>query len=397
MKLYAIGGMCNRLRAILSYRAIYGELDIVWEPDETVAYARWEDIFQPLDGVRFLTSGLWDVEDFAPAKDAPPGWERAYRDVVPTPPLMERIAEVKAWVGPTYLAVHIRRTDHVPNIQTLGMQVETLEEFGRWAQQWAELPLYLATDNRETQDRFPDWVVGTRFLPSSEIQGLEDHHRNGPLADAVVDLFVCAAALRFKGSASSSFSDTIEALRRSGPNHILQESPGGLVRILHPDRKHAIYREAAEKYGLRTFVETGTNEGEAVFQMLRSTVDQIVSIEVCESLYRKQCQRFAGEPRVTIIHGSSAVELPKVLAGLNAPAVFWLDAHAGGIEDLDEDHFPLRRELMALAAWSHVRQSAIFIDDARFFGYGYYPTLREIGLILGREPVLIEDIARVLP
>jgi len=38
-------------------------------------------------------------------------------------------------------------------------------------------------------------------------------HRYGALSDAVVDLYMCVRAERFKGSKHSSFSETIEVMR----------------------------------------------------------------------------------------------------------------------------------------------------------------------------------------
>lgn len=212
MRLHAVGGLCNRLRAILSYLAAHDTLTVVWEPDEYVSHGRFSDVFGPLDGVTFVDSGPWDVEDFAPCKAAPADWEDAYAELRPfnersrTPPRV------------SYVAIHVRRTDHVPDVGTHGGKMTRLEEFLGWTRQWPELPVWCATDNAETRAKLVA-VLGDRFRGGvdpggREEQALTDHRRNGRLEDAVVDLYACVCATHFKGSYASSFTDTIEILRR---------------------------------------------------------------------------------------------------------------------------------------------------------------------------------------
>jgi hypothetical protein len=213
MRLHAVGGLCNRLRAILSVWAS-GHVEVIWDEDEYVSGAHFLDVFRPIHGLDFVSAaGGWDVEAFAPAPGAIPGWENAYRALTPADAIQERLRR-----GPPrpYVACHIRRTDHVPNVDTHGGVIRPIEEYVRWAV-FSRRPLYLATDNRETQAKvrsmYPDTWIGCELPESREEQGLTDHHRNGSLADAVTDLYNCAAAAEFLGSVGSSFTDTIETLR----------------------------------------------------------------------------------------------------------------------------------------------------------------------------------------
>lgn len=215
-RLHAVGGLCNRLRAILSYRAVLGDLTVVWEPDEYVSHGRFRDVFLPIQGVDFVDSGWWMKEDFAPHPDAPAGWEDAYRLLHPVDTVHLRMTQCVESRN-SYLAVHIRRTDHVPDVSTHGGNMTPWSDFLEWAKQTAE-PIYVATDNGVTQrnayDAWPLRFMCCTRLGGSEEQLLTDHSRNGTLADAVVDLFVCSQAREFKGSNASSFTDTIEILRR---------------------------------------------------------------------------------------------------------------------------------------------------------------------------------------
>lgn len=212
LRLHAVGGLANRLRAILPRRPV----DVIWDADEYVSRAKWSDVFEPLDGVRFVEGG-WDVEDYAPSKGAPKEWERGYLELKMTPKVAYEVAQRTNALG-SYVAIHVRRTDMLPLLESEGKPVEPLENFINWAEGWSTLPVYVASDNGETQAELCR-LIGPRSrvfvsLPGAERQGLVDHSRNGTLVDAVVDLVVCAGARAFRGTKHSSFTDLIETIRR---------------------------------------------------------------------------------------------------------------------------------------------------------------------------------------
>jgi hypothetical protein len=214
MRLNCLGGLCNRLRALLSYRALHGSIEAIWTPEDMVSHAAFLDVFEPLHGVTFVdANGGWDVQAWAPAPDAPKGWELGYAELKPVADVRRRIG----W-GMPYDAVHIRRTDYLPNMASLGQDVEPINAFLEWASMSSLL--YVATDNGTTQRAVKEarqrdglrtfWATS---LDGSDEQGLVDHRRNGTLADAVVDLYMCVDGNKFMGSTGSSFSDTINILR----------------------------------------------------------------------------------------------------------------------------------------------------------------------------------------
>lgn len=214
-RLHPIGGLCNRLRAMLSYRAAHGALDVIWDATADVSGASWLDVFLPLRAIRFVSGG-WDHEDYAPRQPQPEEWEEGYLELVPTPEIAATIGAHLSTLRldhPRYVATHIRRGDHVPNYPE---PLPPLEAHARWATLFPGVPLWLAADCEETRQKMRvlhkchtgSWIGG------SDVQGLEDHTRNGTLAQAVVDLFMCAKASAFIGTPGSSFTDTIHALRR---------------------------------------------------------------------------------------------------------------------------------------------------------------------------------------
>ena len=135
----------------------------------------------------------------------------------------------------------------------------------------------------------------------------------------------------------------------------------------------------------RTFIETGTFTGEMVDAM-RPYFDRFISIEMSPDIYEAARQRFAGDARITLFRGDSAIELPKILQTLDHPALFWLDGHfmGAGTARAQEDS-PVRAELAAVLSHS-VRGHLVLIDDARLFrGVDGYPTVVELRSRIERD------------
>lgn len=171
--------------------------------------------------------------------------------------------------------------------------------------------------------------------------------------------------------------------------------------------KQRALRSAANDYGLKRLVETGTFLGDMLAAM-REDFDNLTSIELSDELYERATKRFAGDPKITLLHGDSSERIKEVAASIEEPALFWLDAHYSGSwhEDFDETAGsdrpnPIYAELEAVFAspYRHV----VFIDDARLFnGEEGWPQLGDVlAFIEEREPdrtlVVAEDCIRVFP
>lgn len=109
-----------------------------------------------------------------------------------------------------------------------------------------------------------------------------------------------------------------------------------------------------DRTGIETFIETGTLWGAGVDYALESGFKKIISIEINTQLADKAKEKYSNEPKVTIIEGSSPVVLRDILPSINAPVLFWLDAHFPGADanldaykaELDaSDNVPLEIEL----------------------------------------------------
>ena len=118
-------------------------------------------------------------------------------------------------------------------------------------------------------------------------------------------------------------------------------------------------------YDLEYFVETGTYSGRTA-AWASHEFKQVYTIEASELFWRQASQEYAAIPNVQFIQGNSAENLEEVVRRMDAPAIYWLDAHwSGGATYGAQEECPLLAELEALSQ-STVDQF-VLIDDARYF------------------------------
>lgn len=138
----------------------------------------------------------------------------------------------------------------------------------------------------------------------------------------------------------------------------------------------------ARKYGIDSFVETGTFHGDAA-RFAAKLFPRVVTIEIKRE-YQEQAILQSPGANIEFLLGDSASVLPDVVAGLTGTALFWLDGHAGAGFYADEDNCPLLSELRAIGTSPHPH--VIMVDDARAFlapcpppfKFEAWPALREV-------------------
>lgn len=144
-----------------------------------------------------------------------------------------------------------------------------------------------------------------------------------------------------------------------------------------PQVKRNELRGYARRYGLRTFVETGTYLGETTAALAKH-VDRVITVELSSDLAARARARFADDPKITVLEGDSGSLLSSILEDLREPALFWLDGHySEGITARGGEDTPIRSELRAILR-HEVRDHAVLVDDAREFVGGPYPSLAEV-------------------
>lgn len=161
--------------------------------------------------------------------------------------------------------------------------------------------------------------------------------------------------------------------------------------------------EYAKKFGLKTFVETGTYLGDMVAAMqMEGVFDNIFSIELSPQLHGLLQYRFSRSKKLHLLQGDSGCVLKEILKEIDQPVVFWLDGHySSGATSKGVRETPIEQELEHIFNHPLRERHVILIDDARTFtGQADYPTtqyLREFAKMAGYNSFDIkDDIIRIL-
>ncbi len=115
------------------------------------------------------------------------------------------------------------------------------------------------------------------------------------------------------------------------------------------------------------FVETGTDKGEGVLQALKAGFSDIHSIEIVPSVSQRAQQQFAQYPNVHIWLGDSTLLLSKIIAPMDKPITFWLDAHCQASLQADHMNTAILLELEQIKQHP-IKTHTILIDDMHSFG-----------------------------
>ena len=111
------------------------------------------------------------------------------------------------------------------------------------------------------------------------------------------------------------------------------------------------------------FVETGSLGGEAVLIALKDGFSEAHTIELHPEKFAYTNARFADYKNVHVYWGSSAEILWGVIKSLDKPITFWLDAHRGPGEYLEDGkNSPIMSELEQIKR-HHIKTHTILIDD----------------------------------
>ena len=142
-----------------------------------------------------------------------------------------------------------------------------------------------------------------------------------------------------------------------------------------PAVKRAILHSLLDRSGIDLFIETGTFKGDTLAEMADRGL-RAISIELSDLYFAKAKARFAGQANIELHHGDSGEVLPRIVATLTKPALFWLDGHfSAGDTAHGSLAAPLHAEIETILS-SPVKGHIIAIDDAHeFTGHDGYPEL----------------------
>ena len=214
------GGLSNYLRVLFSFfvkaKQENKQLNVIWLPTNACP-DHYLNLFEPVTNVNFVkTVNRLDYRDCFPYE--PCNTPMMYIGLKPLPKICDQIRTNIIKLGENYIALHIRRTDHIADAQKYGLFTSD-EDFISFIEANPNKNIFIATDNRNTQDKFIS-LYGERIKC---IQLITPHPslRQTTLENAVVDIFTCAFADKFKGSGYSSFTDLINDLRFLRNNNLL--------------------------------------------------------------------------------------------------------------------------------------------------------------------------------
>ncbi len=120
-----------------------------------------------------------------------------------------------------------------------------------------------------------------------------------------------------------------------------------------------------KQFNIQTFVETGTFNG-GTCTWASEHFKKVITVENSKVIHERTSTKFKHLTNIDFLFGHSLEHLKNIVANLNEPAIFWLDAHwSGGDTYGVNDECPLIEELHIInsSKINHV----ILIDDARMF------------------------------
>ncbi len=123
----------------------------------------------------------------------------------------------------------------------------------------------------------------------------------------------------------------------------------------------------ADKYSLKTFVETGTFRGSTT-EIASKIFEKVITIELSEELYKAAKEKFKDASSVSCLLGDSSVVLRELIKSIPEDVLFFLDAHwAGNLSTRANSDSPLLDELAVLSKRNSQHRDLIIIDDVSFF------------------------------
>ena len=221
----AKSGLCNRLRVVFSHyqyaRSVNSKLTVIWVKNSACPGC-FLDYFEPVENIEFVSKPP-KKKIYYSGNGCHPKYNPGccgqgkitckmylYGKLELLPDLKKTIAEKKSLLEDRYVAVHIRRTDHVRLAKRKSTYTAD-KEFLNFIDKNKTRNLYIATDNKKTYDQlFSKYGKLVKFKYHSTTGDL----RETTLRDAIVDLYMCTYADQFMGTTYSSFTETIHQMRK---------------------------------------------------------------------------------------------------------------------------------------------------------------------------------------
>ena len=151
-----VGGLCNYLRVIFSYFNIAKKLNtklvVIWIASKECP-GFFNDYFQQIENIVFIYNNNHNLkinyEGFVCHKDYPPDYSE-----LKLLPKMIKVLQEKQQILDNYIAVHIRRTDHIRDAKSNNLYTSDEDFINFINNELKDNNLYIATDNIKTYNFF---------------------------------------------------------------------------------------------------------------------------------------------------------------------------------------------------------------------------------------------------
>lgn len=219
------GGLCNRLRYIFSFMHKFKlneesnnkKLIIIWRNDEYCpGYIHC--FFQKIKNVEFVDK--YSKHKIIPLdKSISYYFNINYLDKISlflNENIFKKIRKIiNKKLNNSYVAIHIRRTDLQEILKKHPKKKERIitdEQYIKFIKDAKIKNIYLATDNIKSQRKFMK-LYKDRLIVYKEIQDMKDIRKTN-IEHALIDLFICGSANKFRGSYYSSYSNFIRLMQK---------------------------------------------------------------------------------------------------------------------------------------------------------------------------------------
>ena len=209
---YGQNGLNNKLNTLLGYLNVANKenkkLRFIWI-ENSACPGKFNDLFEDIPNLEIIYQ---DTEYDFKSYRAPNNHyvtDKYFNLLKPLPQIQDNINFYKKQLNDVYIACHIRRTDIVGSVWI--KKVTTDEDYINFINQHDPLlKIFIATDNKETQDIFKN-IYGDRIICKDIIPS--NNRRQTSLQDAIVDMYVCVGSTYFLGYEGSSFSVSIQLIK----------------------------------------------------------------------------------------------------------------------------------------------------------------------------------------
>ena len=209
---YPGGGLSNYLRVIFSYyeyaESINSELNVIWIKTSACP-GHFLDYFEPVKNINFINTHKPHIKVDYKGCGIHINFKPKYDKLKLKPYLKKIVFDKLDILNKNYIAVHIRRTDHISLAKKNNCYTDDGEFINFIDKSYKDI--YIATDNEITYNKFKTKYTDRIIFDYHETNN--NSLRKTSLRDAIIDIYMCVYSDDFMGSRWSSFSSLISSLR----------------------------------------------------------------------------------------------------------------------------------------------------------------------------------------